>query len=97
MKNSYVSRLAIFCAILIATAMSSGTASAAGEVNLYSERQPFLMAPLLDAFSKETGIKVNMVNTCAKRRNEFQLRACLFDKGAIKPVCYGWHQNMRTL
>ena len=61
MKNSYVSRLAIFCAILIATAMSSGTASAAGEVNLYSERQPFLMAPLLDAFSKETGIKVNMV------------------------------------
>ncbi len=36
------------------------TASAA-EVNLYSERQPFLMDPLLKAFTKETGIKVNMV------------------------------------
>ncbi len=28
---------------------------------MYSERQPFLMAPLLDAFTEETGIKVNMV------------------------------------
>jgi iron(III) transport system substrate-binding protein len=40
-----------------------GTASAvsAAEVNLYSERQPFLMDPLLQAFTKATGIKVNMV------------------------------------
>ena len=40
-----------------------GTASvvSAAEVNLYSERQPFLMDPLLQAFTKETGIKVNMV------------------------------------
>lgn len=33
----------------------------AGEVKLYSERQPFLMDPLLKAFTKETGIKVRMV------------------------------------
>lgn len=40
-----------------------GTASvvSAAEVNLYSERQPFLMDPLLQAFTKETGVKVNMV------------------------------------
>ena len=37
------------------------SAASAAEVNLYSERQPFLMAPLLDAFTEETGIKVNMV------------------------------------
>ncbi len=36
-------------------------AAAAAEVNLYSARQPFLMKPLLDAFTKKTGIKVNMV------------------------------------
>lgn len=36
-------------------------AAAAGEVNLYSYRQPFLMNPLLNAFTQETGIKVNMV------------------------------------
>jgi iron(III) transport system substrate-binding protein len=31
------------------------------EVNLYSYRQPFLLKPLLDGFTKETGIKVNVV------------------------------------
>lgn len=32
-----------------------------GEVNLYSYRQPFLIQPMLEAFTKETGIKVNVV------------------------------------
>ena len=40
-------------------AMAPGASAA--EVNLYSYRQPFLMNPLLDAFTKETGIEVNMV------------------------------------
>ncbi|MBT6982857.1 MAG: iron ABC transporter substrate-binding protein, partial [Rhodospirillaceae bacterium] len=38
----------------------SGSALAE-EVNLYSSRQPFLMKPLLSAFTAETGVKVNMV------------------------------------
>ena len=48
---------------LALAALFVGTASvvSAAEVNLYSERQPFLMDPLLQAFTKETGIKVNMV------------------------------------
>ncbi len=33
----------------------------AAEINLYSYRQPFLLKPLLTAFTKETGIKVNVV------------------------------------
>ncbi|NBP72604.1 MAG: Fe(3+) ABC transporter substrate-binding protein [Alphaproteobacteria bacterium] len=36
-------------------------ATAAGEVNVYSYRQPFLVKPLFDAFTKESGIKVNVV------------------------------------
>lgn len=36
-------------------------ALAAGEVNLYTTREPGLMQPLLDAFTAETGIKVNTV------------------------------------
>ena len=36
-------------------------AATAEEVNLYSYRQPFLIEPMLDAFTKETGIKVNVV------------------------------------
>jgi iron(III) transport system substrate-binding protein len=36
--------------------------SVAGEeVNLYSYRQPFLLQPITDAFTAETGIKVNVV------------------------------------
>lgn len=37
------------------------TALADGEVNVYSYRQPFLVNPLFDAFTKETGIKVNVI------------------------------------
>jgi len=40
---------------------ASFTASAAEEVNVYSYRQPFLIKPMFDAFTKESGIKVNTV------------------------------------
>ena len=32
-----------------------------GEVNIYSYRQPYLIDPLLKAFTQETGIKVNVI------------------------------------
>ena len=40
---------------------SVGTAAVAEEVNIYSYRQPDLIAPLLDAFTQETGIKTNVL------------------------------------
>ncbi len=40
--------------------LGSGNAGAE-EVNLYSYRQPFLIQPFLDEFTKQTGIKVNVV------------------------------------
>lgn len=49
----------LFSAAWGTTAMAVGATT--GEVNLYSYRQPFLMDPLLEAFTEETGIKVNMV------------------------------------
>ena len=36
-------------------------ASASGEVNLYSARKEQLIKPLLDRFTEETGISVNLV------------------------------------
>lgn len=50
---------------LVAAAVLAGSAltpaNADAEVNLYSYRQPFLIEPMLEAFTKETGIKVNTV------------------------------------
>lgn len=41
--------------------LGAGSVSAGEEVNLYSYRQPFLIQPMLDGFTKESGIKVNVV------------------------------------
>ena len=38
-----------------------GSAAFAEEVNVYSAREEQLIKPLLDAFSQDTGIKVNLV------------------------------------
>ena len=48
---------------LVAVAMSLAAAAshADGEVNLYSYRQPFLIEPMLEEFTKQTGTKVNVV------------------------------------
>ena len=44
-----------------AATVTPQAANAADDVNLYMTRQPFLMKPLMKAFTDETGIKVNMV------------------------------------
>jgi iron(III) transport system substrate-binding protein len=52
-------------AVLAASAMMLGSpalAQAQGEVNVYTYREQKLIQPLLDAFTKETGIKVNVVS-----------------------------------
>jgi iron(III) transport system substrate-binding protein len=52
----------ILSVALLGAVLASGEALAGGdEVNLYSYRQPFLIQPLLDAFTEETGIQVNVV------------------------------------
>lgn len=48
-----------------------GAAAAAEEVNLYSYRQPFLIKPFLDEFTKKTGIEANVV---------------FVDKGMVKKI-----------
>lgn len=48
--------------VLILTMLFASASSAqAEEVNVYSYRQPFLIKPLFDAFTKQTGIDVNVV------------------------------------
>ena len=63
-------RYAFSFALALLTALSvtptaapdtSGIARAGGEVNIYSYRQPFLVEPLFDAFTDESGIDVNVI------------------------------------
>ncbi|MCW8882648.1 MAG: Fe(3+) ABC transporter substrate-binding protein [Sedimenticola sp.] len=46
---------------LFATAISLSTSALATEVNVYSARKEALIKPLLDQFTQESGIKVNLV------------------------------------
>jgi iron(III) transport system substrate-binding protein len=48
-----------FAAFLVA---APGAALAQGEVNVYSYREQKLIQPLFDAFTKDTGIKVNVIS-----------------------------------
>ena len=52
-------------ALLAASVLAIGApsfAAAQGEVNVYTYREHKLIQPLLDAFTKDTGIKVNVVS-----------------------------------
>jgi iron(III) transport system substrate-binding protein len=49
-----------FALALLSPALAASLAQA-GEVNIYSYRQPYLIEPLLKEFSQETGIKVNVI------------------------------------
>ena len=51
----------LFGAIIIGVVALTSAGDAGKEVNLYSYRQLFLMKPILNAFTDQTGIKVNMV------------------------------------
>jgi len=48
-------------AVPAALAVGPGPALAGGDVNIYSYREPKLMAPLLKAFTAKTGIRANMI------------------------------------
>jgi iron(III) transport system substrate-binding protein len=59
MLNRIVRTLACAAAVFIAT--GAGAPVVAQEVNLYTTREPGLMKPLIDGFTKSTGIKVNSI------------------------------------
>lgn len=61
-KTTQVKASLMFRALIAAASAFCLTAPAAtaDEINVYSYRQPFLIEPLFDAFTAETGIKVNV-------------------------------------
>jgi iron(III) transport system substrate-binding protein len=62
--SKYTNKITRFIFINIAffsISLSSLSAYAVEEVNVYSYRQPFLVKPLFDKFTEKTGIKVNVI------------------------------------
>src|SRR6476619_172610 len=61
MKNfrAYAATAAVLC---LAGAVVSTASADSGEVNVYTYRETKLIQPLFDAFTKDTGIKVNVVS-----------------------------------
>jgi iron(III) transport system substrate-binding protein len=58
-----MSRSRIFAAIVVAaTALPPFAFAQSGEVNVYTYRETRLVQPLFEAFTKDTGIKVNVVS-----------------------------------
>ncbi len=55
------SNVGVARAMLLAVAVMVPAAAAAQDVNLYTTREPGLIQPLIDAFTKSTGIKVNSI------------------------------------
>ncbi|MEM9358839.1 MAG: extracellular solute-binding protein, partial [Pseudomonadota bacterium] len=47
--------------ILGALSVSASQQLSAAELNIYSHRQPFLIKPFLEAYTKKTGTKINVV------------------------------------
>ncbi len=47
--------------VIFATALATAADVSADELNIYSYRQPFLIRPLMDSFTEETGTTVNIV------------------------------------
>lgn len=62
MISSLTGRLLAAGLVAVTAAVAfTPAAKAQGEVNIYSYRQPFLIEPLLSAFTDETGIKTNVI------------------------------------
>ncbi len=59
--RSGLARALALALLFPATALLTAHAEQAGEVNIYSYRQPYLIDPLLAEFAAETGIKANVI------------------------------------
>ncbi|MBO6782867.1 MAG: Fe(3+) ABC transporter substrate-binding protein [Alphaproteobacteria bacterium] len=60
-QTSLLAAASLSATLIGAPAMAEEQAALNGEVNVYSYRQPFLIQPMFDTFTRETGVKVNVV------------------------------------
>ena len=60
-KTKILAAAGVATLVIGATAIADEQAAISGEVNVYSYRQPFLIQPMFDSFTRQSGVKVNVV------------------------------------
>lgn len=60
-KTKILAAAGVATLVIGAAAIADEQAAISGEVNVYSYRQPFLIQPMFDAFTRQSGVKVNVV------------------------------------
>jgi iron(III) transport system substrate-binding protein len=79
--NMQHNRLFMYCMAGAALLLSASSFASAAEVNLYTARKDHLIKPILDKFTQQTGIKVNLLSA-----GEDQLIERLKSEGANSPA-----------
>lgn len=70
-------------AVMLVAAGMGHAAADSNEVNVYTYREAKLMAPLFEAFTKATGIKVNVISASAGLEQRIALKA----RTALQTCC----------
>jgi iron(III) transport system substrate-binding protein len=60
-KTKILAAAGVATLVIGAAAIADEQAAISGEVNVYSYRQPFLIQPMFDAFTRQSGVRVNVV------------------------------------
>lgn len=80
-SRSVVAAIVAVAAALVATACGTGSGSAPGELTIYNAQHEDLVTAMVDGFTKETGIKVNI-----RSGKDFELANQLVQEGPASPA-----------
>ncbi|WP_027942021.1 iron ABC transporter substrate-binding protein [Amycolatopsis taiwanensis] len=80
-SRSVIAAIVAVAAALVATACGAGSGSAPGELTVYNAQHEDLVRAMVDGFTKETGIKVNL-----RSGKDFELANQLVQEGGASPA-----------
>ncbi|GLY64898.1 iron ABC transporter substrate-binding protein [Amycolatopsis taiwanensis] len=80
-SRSVIAAIVAVAAALVATACGAGSGSAPGELTVYNAQHEDLVRAMVDGFTKETGIKVNI-----RSGKDFELANQLVQEGGASPA-----------
>ncbi len=81
--------IALIAAALAVTATTGAALAQAGDVNVYTYREAKLIQPLFDAFSKDTGIKVNVISASSGLEQRIKTEGALSPADVLLTVDIG--------